>query len=169
MVAVRPQQKMPLECQCILLDLTRLPLSSVSCQGNQKAAEMFDPVMVVIYICLEKKIQYIYMCATNYKTRWFLTLVTAWKHCILSLSPSIERTPSRKHTVCAVTFLKTHCPWANDGRENCCLNIYSTPEMSSSHTQKIPLPDSVFTTNVATKVLQLLCSIFVSATNLLTL
>lgn len=116
-----------------------------------------------------KKIQYIYMCATNYKTRWFLTLVTAWKHCILSLSPSIERTPSRKHTVCAVTFLKTHCPWANDGRENCCLNIYSTPEMSSSHTQKIPLPDSVFTTNVATKVLQLLCSIFVSATNLLTL
>lgn len=61
MVAVRPQQKMPLECQCILLDLTRLPLSSVSCQGNQKAAEMFDPVMVVIYICLEKKYS-IYIC-----------------------------------------------------------------------------------------------------------
>lgn len=65
-----------------------------------------------------------------------------------SLSPSTEHTSSRVHTVCAVTFLKTHCPWANDGKENCCLNIYSTPEMSSSHTQKSPLPDSVFTTNV---------------------
>lgn len=142
---------MPFECQCILLGMS----SPVICQGNQSGCWTVFSCQDFFLGC------YTYCLSTHQNcvppntnqmvsdTCYSLKNITYYQ----SPSPSLSITHSpqihfSQQAVCAVTFLNTHCPWANDSKENCCLNIYSTPEMSSSCMPKTPLLGSGYTTNV---------------------
>ncbi len=100
MVSVRLQQN---NASGMSMHSVRLvfPCHLFNVNGTRNAAEMFAPA--VVFGCYILFLHTPESCATNYKTRWFLTLVTAPKHRILSLSLSLHRThsPSRDSPLAA--------------------------------------------------------------------